>query len=145
MAIKQSLWAKGNQQSKRPQTAGAVHTQLFSYDAAAGLLAADILELGELPPNCRVVDAILFTEGAFTGLTADVGIMSGTYGDADSVRTSGAELYDNADLTTVARMTLKTMLLTAPSEASRGIGLKVSADVTAGAGKKIHLQLSYIQ
>lgn len=145
MAIKQSLWAKGNQQSKRPQTAGAVHTQLFSYDAAAGLLAADILELGELPPGCRVVDAILFTEGTFTGLTADVGIMSGTYGDPDASRTSGNQLYDDADLTAVVRLSKRDMLLLAPVEGSRGIGLKVSADVAAGAGKKIHLQLSYIQ
>lgn len=145
MAIKQSLWAKGNQQSKRPQTAGAVHAQLYSYDAAAGLLAADILEIGELPPGCKVVDAIVFTEGTFTGITANVGIMSGAYGDPDAARTSGSEIFAAADLTTFARLAKRDSLLLASVEASRGIGLKVSADVDAGAGKKIHLMLFYIQ
>ena len=145
MAIVQSLWAKGNQQSKRPQTAGAVHAQLYSYDASAGLLAADILEIGELPPGCQIVDAMVFTEGTFTGLTADVGLMSGTYGDTDAARTSGSEVFNDADLTAFTRLVQKSTLLIAPSVAARGVGVKVSADVTAGAGKKIHLLLSYIQ
>lgn len=145
MAIVQSLWAKGNQQSKRPQTAGAVHAQLFSYDASAGLLAADILEIGELPPGCQIVDAMVFTEGTFTGITANVGLMSGEYGSTDAARTSGTELYSAADLTTFARLVQKSTLLIAPSVAARGIGVKVSADVTAAAGKKIHLMLFYVQ
>lgn len=145
MATIQSPWAKGNQQSKRPQTAGAVHSQLYSFDAAAGLLAADTLEIGELPPGCRIVDAIVFTEGTFTGITANVGLMTGAYGDPDAGRTSGTEIYSAADLTTMTRLAQKSTLLIAPTEASRGIGVKVSGNVTAGAGKKIHLLLSYIQ
>lgn len=145
MAIQQSAWAKGQEQSKRPHSAGAVHTQLFSYDASAGLLAADTLELGELPPYCKIVDAILFTEGTFTGLTANVGLMSGEYGSTDAARTTGTDIYAAADLTAFVRLVQKSTLLLASSEASRGIGLRVSADVTAGAGKKIHLQLRYTQ
>ena len=145
MATVQSLWAKGNQQSKRPQTAGAVHAQLYSFDASAGLLAADILEIGELPPDCQIVDAMVFTEGTFTGITANVGLMTGAYGDADSVRTVGTEIYAAADLTTFARLVQKSTLLIAPSQAARGIGVQVSGNVAAGAGKKIHLMLFYAQ
>lgn len=148
MAIKQSAWPKGNKQSPRPQTFGAVHTQLFTYeipDAASALATTDILEIGELPPYAVISDAILFTEGTFTGITANVGLMSGTYGDADSVRTSGTQLYAAADLTTFARLGKGDPLLIARSENSRGIGLVVSGAVAAAAGKKIHLQLSYTQ
>ncbi|MND20863.1 hypothetical protein D3C76_47990 [compost metagenome] len=149
MATQQSAWAKGNRQTVRPQTAGAVHTQLFSFTCSANVETTDIIELGELMPFARVCDAIVFTEGTFTGITADIGLMSGNFGDKDSVRTSGNELFAAADLaaagTAIVRLSKKDMLSLATTEASRGIGVKVSAQVAGAATKKIHLLLSYYQ
>lgn len=147
MAIKQSAWAKGNRQAPRPQTHGAVHSVLYTYEVGAGnnLAAADILEIGELPPYAVITDAAIFTEGTLTGITADVGLMSGTYGDTDPARTSGNQIFAAVDLTAFTRMQKPEALLIPAIEASRGVGIKVSGAVASAAGKKIHLQLSFRQ
>lgn len=148
MAIKQSAWAKGNKVAVRPQTSGADHTQLFTYEVAAAgdaLAANDIVEIGCLPPYAVITEAKIFTEGTFTGITADVGLMSGEYGSNDQARTSGNQLYAAVDLTTFTRLAKPESLLLARVEADRGIGVKVSGTVAAAAGKKIHLLLTYRQ
>lgn len=146
MALKQSAWALGNQVSVRPQTAGADHTQRFTFEAAAGLAIGDIVEIGELPPYAIITDAKIFTEGTFTGATADVGLMSGEYGLNDAARTSGNQLFVAADLTAFVRIVKGEPLLLAASELPRGIGVKIAgAVVAAAAGKRIHLVLSYRQ
>lgn len=148
MPLKQSAWAKGNQQAKRPQTAGAVHVQRFIYtvfSAADALLANDIVEIGELPPFCRIVDAKLYTNGTMTAVTADVGMLSGEYGDLDNARTVGKELFEAADLTAMARLVKSDALKIDSIEGSRGIGVKVLAAVPAAATKYLVLELSYIQ
>lgn len=149
MALKQSSWAKGNNQSKRPQTSGALHVQRFIYPVKSNddaLAAGDIIEIGELPPFCRIIDAKVYTNGTFTAVTADVGILNGEYGDAtDQARTSGNEIFAAADLTTMTRLAKPDSLKIEPVEASRGIGVKVSATVAAAADKYIVLELHYIQ
>lgn len=151
MALKQSPWALGNNQSKRPHSAGALHTQRFIYDLSVAANAAainDIIEIGELPPFCRIIDAKIYTNGTFTGVTADVGIMTGDYGDAsgDPVRTMSDQLYTAADLTTMTRLAKSDSLKIEPVEYSRGIGVKVlGAAATSAASKYIVLELSYIQ
>lgn len=146
MALKQSAWALGNQVSVRPQTAGCDHTQRFTFEAAAGLAIGDIVEIGELPSYCVITHAQVFTEGTFTGATADVGLMSGEYGLNDAARTSGNQLFAAADLTAFTRLAKPECLLLAPTELPRGIGIKIAgAAVAAAAGKRIHLVLSYRQ
>ena len=149
MALKQSSWALGNNQSKRPQTSGALHVQRFIYNiptSAYALAAADIVEIGELPPFCRIIDAKIYTNGTFTGITADVGLLSGEYGDAtDGTRTSSNEIFAAADLTTMTRLSKSDSLKIAPIEASRGIGVKVSGTVGNAADKYIVLELHYTQ
>src|SRR5690606_22896116 len=113
-----------------------VHSQLYSITLSSTVETTDIIEIGELPPFARVCDAMIFTEGTFTGITADVGLMSGTYGDALSARTADSKLFAAADLaaggTAVVRLSKKDMLLEPTVEASRGIGIVVSGQV-AGA------------
>lgn len=153
MAIVKSRWAKGLRTWVRPQTHGAIHCTHFSYDLGVegALAAGDILELGVLPPYARIADAVLITEGVFTGLTADVGLMTGELGqdfmpDGTTARTSSNEFYAAADLTVpVARVTKSAGLLIEPVEWERSIGVKVSGAVAAAAGKKIHLKLYYYQ
>jgi hypothetical protein len=149
MAIQKSPWAKFNQTAARPQTSGAVHKQEFVYDASSGVLAADIIELGILPGNAKSVDAILFTEGAFGAVAANVGIMSGEIGSDDAGRTLGTELFAAQSLaatsTTIVRLTKAAALLVAPDVRDRSIGVQLAADVAAAAGLKLHLVLFYAQ
>ena len=144
--LKQSQWAQGLVQTPRPQTHGAVHVAHFVFPVTAALSTGDIIEIGELPPFARITDAVIFSEGTFTGITGTVGIMSGEYGNLDESRTSDDLIFDGADMTTFARLEKKEALLLAPTDMPRGIGVKVSGAVPgAAADKKIHLLLSYTQ
>lgn len=151
MALIQSDWAKGLKPVARPQTAWTVHAQLFIVDVpAAGFASGDILELAILPPYARIVGAQLVTVGSLGAATVDVGLMSGTTGeltnDDNSARTSGNELFAAAALTAELTFISKAAaLLLAPTEKDRSIGVKFSAAVAAGAGKKIGLLLQFAQ
>lgn len=153
MAIVKSKWAKGGVQTARPQTASNTHVQQFTFDLGSegALAAGDILDLGILPPYCRIVDAKLVTEGTFTGITADIGLMTGTVGadfmpDGTTARTSGNELFAAADLTVpLQSVTKRDSLLLASVDYERSIGVKASGAVAAAAGKRIHLFLHYVQ
>lgn len=150
MAVIHSRWAKGQETTHRPQTAGASHVTEFIYDLSVEtpLAAGDILELGILPAYAKIHAATIFTEGTFTGLAAAVGLMSGDVNsdtNADgSARTSSNELWDAVDLTVMASLSKPSALLIAPTETERSIGVKVSGAVAAGS-KKLHLLLFYRQ
>lgn len=151
MALIQSPWAKGQKPVARPQTAWTVHAQLFVVDLTSQAFAAgDILELAVLPPYARIVGAQLVTVGALGAATVDIGLMSGNTGDLtnpdDSARTSGNELFAAAALTAELTFISKSAsLLLEPTEKDRSIGVKFSAAVAAGAGKKIGLLLQFAQ
>lgn len=153
MAIVKSRWAKDERTWTRPQTAGNTHVTQFTYDVGAegALAAGDILELGVIPPYARITHATLATEGTFTGLTADIGVMTGVKGadfmpDGSTARTSGNEFYAAVDLTAaLSSLAKKEPLLLTAVEYERSIGVKVSAAVPAAAGKRIHLWLFYNQ
>jgi len=144
MALFQSSIAKRLITPTRPLSAGAVHCSRADFTfAAAFTFATDQLELAVLPAFSTIVDAILI--GAVTGtVVADVGLMSGEVGDAINARTVGNELFDNTDVAAaVTRMTLATGFNIAPVGYDRAIGVTLSANVTAGAAKKISLLLFY--
>lgn len=154
MAIVKSRWAKGERTWVRPQTSGNTHVQQYTFEftgAQGALAAGDILELGILPPYARIVDAQLITEGTMTGLTADIGIMTGEVGadfnaDGTTPRTSGNQLFAAADLTVpLQALTKPDLILMQPVEYERSIGVKASGAVAAAAGKRIHLILHYVQ
>lgn len=151
MALIQSPWATGMLLPARPQTAFSTHSQLFIVDVpAAGFASGDILELAILPPYARIVDAKLITVGSLGAATVDVGLMSGLTGEPTnedgSSRTVGAELFAAAALTAeVTQLAKSAALLVEPTQKDRSIGVKFSAAVTAGAGKKIGLLLSIAQ
>lgn len=152
MAIVQSKWVEGLLQTIRPQTAGATHVTHFTYDVGVegALGAGDILELGIIPAYARITHATLVTEGTWTGLTADVGVMTGEVGAAlnpdNTARTSGDEFFNDVDLTVpLSSLTKAEPLLLAAQEYERSIGVKVSGAVAAAAGKRLHLLLFYHQ
>lgn len=150
MALIQSGWALGTIQVARPQTAHNTHSQLFIVDVpSTGFATDDILELAVLHPFASVIDAALVPVGSLGAATVDVGIMSGEVGETTNtdgtVRTMGNELFAAAAITALARLTKTDALLLKPTEGARSIGVKFSATVTAGAGKKIGLMLHFAQ
>lgn len=145
MTIFLSNHAKGLIAVGRPQTAYAVHQTLFSLDLPANVATTDKIALGVLPAFCAISDALLFSEGALGAATANVGFMTGAVDSADDARLSGSELYSAIALNAAfARLTKGDALLVPSSDADRAIGLSgFSAALTGGAGKRVHLLLSF--
>lgn len=143
MALYRSVYGLRQEMAPIPFQAGDIMVADFTYSfETVGLLTTDKLELGVLPSGAKIVDAILIPE-SLNG-NATVGIMSGEAGLNDVARTVGAELWSAA---TVASTPLRAALLTAfkvvASNVDRGIGYTTSADIAAGAGKRITLRLFY--
>jgi hypothetical protein len=106
--------------------------------------ANDIVEIAGIPAGYVPVDVTLDHEDMGGTVTADVGIMSGTYGDAVSARTCGAEFIAAGDLSTAAalkRASVAGATRIAPTTADRSIGVKLSAATTPTAGAKMRLNL----
>ena len=141
----QSDWALGRKQAPTSREAGGVVAQRFEATIDADLDVGDIVELAVLPAYHTVVDAILDTEALGSGVSVDVGIMSGAVGDPDGTRTCGDELFsaEDASAAAVVRASESSAFTIAPADRDRSIGVKVSAAVTAG--KKIGLMLFMVQ
>ncbi|AEY69600.1 hypothetical protein PEp14_00011 [Erwinia phage PEp14] len=152
MALISTQFASGVRPTYRPQTAGALHSQLFHVAIPAGGFASgDILELAILPPYARIVDAQLILAGGagVAGQTADVGIMSGEPGeptnDDGSARTMGNELFAGAALDGIQRLGKTDALFVKKTDKARSIGVKFNAAVPFVAGKQVALQLHFAQ
>lgn len=141
MAIIASKFVQRIQPTVTGDQAGNVVVQeLFCDVTAAQLVNGNIIDLGILPAYNTVVDAILVPDDldTATGMTLDVGIMSGTPGDTETVRTSGAELFaasTAAQAGTATRMSEATGFTIKPVEFDRSIGVKVVAAGTPQAGR----------
>ena len=147
MSIQRSPWALLKQTAARPLTSGAVTKQEFYFDASAGLLAADIVDLGVLPANAKIVDSYIYADVSIGTVNATVGVLSGELGSLASDRSLGTELFNGAAITNahtaIVRLTSPAALKLAAGASDRSIGLQVSADVAAGAGKVIRLVVEY--
>lgn len=141
----QSEWVLGRKQTPTSREAGGVVAQRFEATIDTDLDVGDIVELAVLPAYHTVVDAILDTEALGTGVSVDVGVMSGAVGDPDGTRTCGDELFsaEDASAAAVVRASESSAFTIAPADRDRSIGVKVSAAVTAG--KKIGLMLFMVQ
>ena len=150
MALFQSPWALGQKPVARPQTAHNTHSQLFIVDVpASGFAQNDILELAVLHPYAHIIDAAIVPVGSLGAATVDIGLMSGETGELlnanGTARTVGAELFTGAAITAMLRLSKVDALLIPATEKPRSIGVKFSAAVAAGAGKKIGLMLHFAQ
>lgn len=130
MSIIQSEYAKLNKTAPYPAFSGQAVAHRFAMTVTTATQAGDILELGILPPNCRVIDAVLDSD-AFGGTTfaVDVGIMDGQVGDTDPARTCGNELFAGTDVVIsggAARPDSKGAFRIAAAAVARSIGVKLS-------------------
>lgn len=144
MAIIQSEHALGRKQAPYAAESNNVVVAKYEVTLNSNIGATDVVELGILPAYSVVVDATLVTDAMGTGITADVGIMSGTPGAPDDSRTVGNELYAAADVAAAAvtRLSKADAFRLAPTESDRALGLKVSGAVTAS-GQKATLVIQY--
>jgi hypothetical protein len=151
MALRFSSFTRGSYRTPAPQNAGEVVAQRFIYTLpTAQNVTGEIIDLGILPANTRVVDMILDSDDLDTNgspvMTVDVGIMSGSPGEAlnpdNTARTCGAEFFAAATVGqagTVARPTLKGAFRAAPAAVDRSIGLKVLLQAATPAQGEIGL------
>jgi len=115
---------------------------------AAQIVLNDIVDLGILPANHTVVDAILIPDDLDTNasptVALDVGIMSGTPGDDTSARTCGTELFAASTAAqggTPTRMSAKTGFTILPTANDRSIGVKFQAAAATAAAGRIRLRV----
>lgn len=126
---------------------GDVSANQFYVDLkAADLVANNIIDLGVLPAGQTIVDAVLIADDLDTNgtptITLDVGILSGTVGDAVSVRTCGTELFaaSNAAQTgATVRVSAKSAFTIPAAGHNRSIGAKVVAGAATGAAGRLRL------
>jgi hypothetical protein len=139
-----SRFASRNLPSPSADRAGDVIVASYFIDlTAAQLTAGQIIDLGPLQANMTIADCTLIADDLDTNgtplVTLDVGILSGTPGDAVSVRTMGAEIFSAspAAQTGVAqRASLATAFKIAATDYDRSIGVKINAaPATAAAGR----------
>lgn len=141
----QSQTAKGRNTPPVPYQAGIEAVAVFDFTFSAAFTAAsDVLEIGTLPAGAQLTGATVMNSG--TGSQAiTVGIMSGEAGAKDNARTSGNQIFNAVTVNNAeADATTANCLNLAPATTHRGIGVKVGADVTAGASKKIRLLIRYV-
>jgi hypothetical protein len=153
MAIIQGSVIKGSQGAAYPGSSGDVVVNRYAISLpVAGTLVPqiqnnDIIEIGTIPPNCTVIDAVLIAD-AQAGSAGVIGIMTGNVGAAlnpdNSARTCGAELF--ATLAGIAsggvtRPTANTAFKIAPTGAERSIGIQFTTKPTTQAAGSIILQV----
>lgn len=130
-----------------PDFAGVTVTARFPINLVPGLLAADILEVAVLPAGCKMFKSWLITTGIAAVSTVEVGMMTGTAGDLDAVRTmsASAEIFNDVarNASFQATPTALDIAALAVQSVDRGIGFRLSLDEVAGAGKSGVLFIEY--
>lgn len=147
MAITQSAWASGRKMPATSGCAAEVVAQKFSTVIAADKAIGDIIELGVLPAEHDAVDVVILAGAMGTGVTIDVGIMSGAYGDTSQARTSGAEFHADVDVAaaSVTRMTLVGGFTVDSGREDRSIGVKFGGAITTAADQLLVAMVLYRQ
>lgn len=149
MATKASTFTKWTTTVATAACSGDVITNDYFVDLkAADIVLNDVIDLGVLPANHTVVDAILIPDDLDTNVSPtvalDVGIMSGVPGDEVSVRTCGNEFFaatTAAQTGTLTRMTKKEGFLVKSSDKDRSIGVKFQAAAATAAAGRVRLRV----
>jgi hypothetical protein len=157
MSLYQSFWAKNQRNTPTGDCRADQVAQIFEFPlTATALQAGDIVELGVLPANHSITDAILLCDDLDSNATPtiklDAGIMSGSVGAATnadgSARTCGTELFAadvSAQTGVISRMSQLSGFTLNSSDTDRSIGVKINtAAATQGAaGQKIRMLVTF--
>jgi hypothetical protein len=143
MTIFQNEYSQGKKGITTQAQAGVLIVRTFSYKLTANVVAAtDIIEIAALPQGAQLAFAEAIQTGITTATTFDVGFMSGNWRDPDPDRTVGDEIFDGEALNTRKRLNYEAAHAIAPVDNPRSIGVKLSANESAG-DKFIHLTIGY--
>lgn len=147
MPIKQSAWAAGRKVAAVSGCAGEVVAQKFEFTVNENLAIGDIVEIGVLPAEHDVSDMVAVVDAMGAGVTVDVGVMSGDYGDTDQSRTSSNEFFaaQAVATATVARMSAASGFRLDSSRKDRSIGVKIGGAGVTASGQVITLEVMYRQ
>ena len=126
-----------------------VVNEFFIDLTAAQVVNGNFFDVGILPANHTVVDMVLISDDLDTNgtptITLDVGLLSGTPGDATSNRTIGAEFFSadvGARTGAISRMSLPGGFRVQPVGYDRSIGVKISAAAATAAAGRVRLLVS---
>ena len=143
MPIRQTNYFRGNARTPvpLPERKGEVMEYLFTHTFNETVNTADILELFPVFAYGRITGFDFATEN-LGSVDLTIGLMSGTPGSLDAARTSGSQLINAGAAGTPAATALTALAgLAAIGETPVSIGLVPSANITAGATKRIHIRI----
>lgn len=147
MATKQSKFFTGMARTPipHPVKAGSPCEIIFTHVFSTAVAETDVLELVTIPPGCRLTH-VDFVSANLGSINFDLGLMSGTPGDATPERTCGAEIFDDQAAGTAAAATLaKIAAIAAMGDAApKSIGFVPSAAITAATNKTLTLRIRYV-
>lgn len=147
MATLQTAHAKRQMPAVVAYQAGITITQVFTFDFTGQALvaAADRIELGMLPAGAQLIGLEAMAPAAIETVTATVGIMSGEFGDNSNARTVATPVISAGNIDGASAVATRAACLAVPpAETHRSIGLTLSANVAAGAGKTITVVAEYV-
>lgn len=145
MSLKQTDHAYGRKQQPTDYSNGVICAAVLEYDFPVAFTAStDVLELGLVPGNTRVIGATIIGEGV-GAITATVGLLTGEAGESDDDRElSGTNIFTAQSVDDTEKAATKSECLAIErADIHRGLGMTLSGDVAAGAGK-ITVVLEYI-
>lgn len=113
------------------------------FTVPTGAVVNDVVEFGAIPHMARIVDVEVFQDGVGVGCTADIGLISGNYGEALGTRTCGNEFYAALAIAAAGKsaQVTKNLMDVTPKESAVGFGLKFTG-ANPTAGKKITIALT---
>ena len=148
MAIFQTNFADGRKTLPVPYCQGAVMAAVIHAEILQAFTAAsDIFELCQWPAEAKLIGATLIAANTTGAVTADIGIMDGTPGDdEDDTRALTSDLI--FDGTNVAdgqenEAAVADCIAIASAKTHRALGMTLSANQAAAAGKTISVLVRY--
>jgi hypothetical protein len=145
---------KGGQAVAYPGSAGDVVYNRFQMTVPASTVVATCLEIGVIPPNCRVIDMQLENSALGASVTGGVGVIAdsrtppappGSNSAADlAARTCGAEFFAAGTAiatAAIARMSALTGFQVGVVGYERGIGLTLAGATTAASAQTVTLHV----
>lgn len=146
MALVQSDWATGKKPMPAPNGSELVNVRLDMEVTAAQTALGDIYEMGYLPENCALVDAVYVTDdldsNGTPAMVMSFGVINSGGTDLDTALEAS---LDVAQAGTAARMTVTPTALGVVTDGAtrKKLGYKVTTAAATGAAGTVSLILSY--
>lgn len=148
MSLIQGKYGKRGATAINPSEAGVVACVIYELDMAAQAVnTTDIVELGPFPAFAKLIDMTVLGVGV-GAITATVGMLNGEAGNPDNARalvggTSNVITAGSIAASAEAPASKLACIKLPVAQDHRGIGVTLSANEAAGAGKKLYVTARY--